>query len=250
MSSDTPFYTYTGRNLLDKGEYYMYSQYHGQPFLLDFISLRTRYVDECEARYLLCLKHGNRDDIRRILFEWRSLLGLVGDAFSPEIRAIHLGCDEGAGLEEPVGTEHYRLSLSDLDTLNEVSTGPVLHALLSAIAGGDAFGQEPVYRWLSRFLQRFEITKRLYACYTPEMKPACQDFRNLAHYGLLSLGLTLYYRQTGNLKMLNGTLKVNDVLCSVPIEQARLEELLLMVLAIRKEVDNVTLLISSQGVVL
>jgi len=82
------------------------------------------------------------------------------------------------------------------------------------------------------------------------MKPACQDFRSLVNYGLLSFGLTLYYKQTGNLKMLNGTLKVNDVLCSVPIEQQRLEELLLTVLAIRKEVENVILLISSHGVVL
>ncbi len=193
-------YNYTDHNLLDKGEYYMFSRYQGVALLDDFISQRTRFLE------------------KYTFVEQRDWM-----AFSvPDI--------------------------SDIDNLSLIKTRYVLQALLSTISTDYKLRHETIYRWLSRFLRCFEVTKKLYTCYTSDMKPFCQDFHLLVNYGLLSLCLSLYYGKTGNLKMLNGTLKLNDVLCSIPVDSSQPDALMITVLAIRSELKMVKLLASSKGV--
>jgi len=246
-------YTYTSRNLLDDPEYYMYSAYSGRGFLRQYASLRHRVAVELENRYIAHL-HSHpvgavASDIPRLLSEWGPLLDVVGGAFCSEVQTIHNAYSRDDRFEDtPVETSD--VSVTGLDTLPEIPTRQALRSLLLAVVRRDASPERKLKEWLSRFLTRFEVTKRLYTVYTPTMKRAGRDFHLLTNYALLSLSLVLFYEQTDDLKMLNGALKLNDLLCSAEENINGTEDSLLTISALRKEMENVNRLTSTQGITL
>jgi len=67
---------------------------------------------------------------------------------------------------------------------------------------------------LNKLITKFEIKKRLFLSYNPDFKNLSGDFSNLMNYFLLSLICLMVYESTTNLKYLNTSLKLNDIICS------------------------------------
>ena len=253
MLGEGTLYTYTSRNLLDAPEYYMYSEYHGAPFLKAYLSLRAKYADEYEQRYLAHLQSDPAGSpvgrVNDLIPVWRPLMIEVADTFSPDVQAIHAGYSEGTGAAGGSSRESVP-TIGDLDGVTEIPTQRFLWALLLALVDRHPAEEGQLYQWLSRFLQGFEVTKKLYATYTVEFKRATSDYHVLTNYSLLALNLVLYYERTQNLKMLNGALKLNDLLCSAEVGLESAEDLLLAIAALRREIACVKGLASERGVVL
>lgn len=73
--------------------------------------------------------------------------------------------------------------------------------------------------WLDRLVQRFEVTKRLYASYDGRMRAPQGSCTALAPYARLACLLATDIEASGSLKNLSTLLKLNDLLCSQPPAQ-------------------------------
>lgn len=67
---------------------------------------------------------------------------------------------------------------------------------------------------LDRFIKKFEVKKRIYTKYDKDLKEITEDYFDLKNYILLSINCLIVYEKTANLKYLNTSLKLNDVVIS------------------------------------
>ena len=218
--------------------------------MCDYVESREQSIDLFEERYQALLRNGSllatiKCDLAW-LFIWRLLSRLMIDYFSPTSQAFHAALGEELDKVEEADESTY--VVSELETLERISTQLVLSTLLAAAINPVTEQDDTVYRWLSRFLKRFEVEKRLYVAYTPEMRSASSDFAILANYALLSIVLLHYYQHTSNLKMLNGAVKLNDLLCSRQTELDQPKDLFLTVIALRYELDSIKHFATAKGV--
>ena len=88
---------------------------------------------------------------------------------------------------------------------------------------------------LGRYIKKYEVTKKLWNAYSADWKRASDDYSDPYQYLLLSLSCLLRYRETKNLKMLNTALKLNDLLCSIELDDS-LKSMLALCLDLEKEV--------------
>ena len=77
----------------------------------------------------------------------------------------------------------------------------------------DALECDPVPDWIDRLVQRFEVTKRLYATYDARLRKGDGPVDDLTLYARLA---ALLARDTARLDRLNALLKLNDLLLSQP----------------------------------
>ena len=64
------------------------------------------------------------------------------------------------------------------------------------------------------FLKKFEIKKKIYTIYNSDFSEKSNHYENLRNYLLLSFLCLKRYDETNNLKYLNTSLKLNDLLIS------------------------------------
>ena len=103
---------------------------------------------------------------------------------------------------------------------------------------------------ISIFVKKFEIRKRLYSKYNKKFKEVVTDYQNLKNYLLLSIICLLKFEVLGNLKFLNASLKINDLLCSeLDIKRDEAENELLS-FVINKELRLIEKLCKEQGLAL
>ena len=88
---------------------------------------------------------------------------------------------------------------------------------------------------LSRYIKKYEVTKKLWSEYSPDWKKASDRYDDPSQYLLLSLACMLRFQDTKNLKMLNTALKLNDLLCSLEIEDEFDQGALTLCLNLEKE---------------
>ena len=67
---------------------------------------------------------------------------------------------------------------------------------------------------LDSLVRRFEITKKIFDVYLHDYKQHSGDFKNIKNYVFLSWIFLMYFLYNKNLKYLNVSLKINDLLCS------------------------------------
>lgn len=67
---------------------------------------------------------------------------------------------------------------------------------------------------INRFIKKFEITKKIFDFYEHDLSTKSKNFRILRNYLILSLICIKLYEKKMNLKYLNTSLKINDLLCS------------------------------------
>lgn len=191
-------YPYTALNRLDEPHHYMYTPFGGADFLRAYrqdraavlrrIALAAAGDAAFEAPVLACLKR----------------LGWDG---------AQLGQATSQPVPPPTGSDP-AADLARFSVAGPVDTSRLLEALLAAQLS--VAGSEQVKAWLDRLVQRFEVTKKLYAAYPPGFRKGEGAHTSVRLYWLLALSLTLAYARTRSLKYLNTLLKVNDLLASLP----------------------------------
>ena len=210
-------YPYAQRDLLDLPEYYMYSVYHGNTFLKEYLEQRAEYVAAFEKKYVAALKEMNPSDVLW-LQDWKDIIERSGSLLSKDIQLGHTRLFSLFDEKEILSA---RQSVVELDSAANIYTEPVLKTLLQTAAEQEQSSRDIYLLWLNRFLKRFEVSKILYE-----------------------------YEWTGNLKMLNAVLKLNDLLCSKSKETTASETLLTTILAIHKERFMVQQIMTAKGVTL
>lgn len=216
-------YPYCNRDLLDEGEFYMYSEYKGSAFLAAYLEKRS----EVETY----LNEAHRADIGRDspwLSDWRELITQTNELFESDVRQLHHDCHF---TDSPVSIG----KVSSFGNRAKIDTTKLMRAITQDIVQGYWQNKDEVYRRLSQLLHRFEVFKKLHDEFTPAFRKASDQFRTPINYALLSVSCLFFYEHTGNLKFLNGALKLNDLLCSIVSELERPEARLVTLIAIRKE---------------
>jgi len=224
-------YPYTQRDLLEYPEYYMYSAYHGSTFLIEYLEQRAEYAAVFEKRYLAALKEMNRSDALW-LQDWKDIIERSGGLLSKDIQLGHARLFSLFDEKIPLSA---RQSIVELDSAENIYTEPTLKLLLQTAVEQDQTIRDGYLLWLNRFLKRYEVSKKLYSIYLPTMKAASDDYGSQLNFALLSLALLYEYEWSGNLKMLNTALKLNDLLCSKSGGTTTVETLLTTILAVHKE---------------
>lgn len=204
-------YPYAAENRLDTPHAYMYAPYGGQEFL-------AAYVDDRRARVAPYLK---------------------GVAYTPQ----------GSLKDMLVTTARGMASVMPPDAFSPAERTPLqplLSALLGVLAAGDVAAAQP---WLARLVQRFEVSKKLYAVYAPGFRKGEGDARDPARYAEVALCLALAHAQSGQLQYLSTLLKLIDLLLSLDFETVRptcLPEFVALLVA--AELEAVCTLAAAQGV--
>ncbi len=204
-------YPYTAENRLDIPHNYMYAPYNGKDFLAAYVTDRRR----------------------------RLALHLQGAICPPQ-----------GTLKSALSTAaRCNLEARPLDAFSQTECTPLqplLASLLSALAAGNAVAAHP---WLIRVIQRFEVSKKLYATYASGFRKGEGDARDPARYVELALCLALGHSLTGQLQYLSTLLKLVDLLLSLSPDTLRPacppERLALLVAA---ELDAVAALATEQEV--
>ena len=196
-------YPYSEVNRLETPHSYMYTPYGGANFLKGYF--------ESRRTALRLMGPGSFDPPMEFDRLWvraiSSFLGeRVGSLFSDEEGVRLFGSAQllsAFKISEPVET--YALLESLLSDLLLISIGRI-----------DATDDSKT--WMDRLVQRFEVTKKLSVSYLPGFRKGEGARDQVELYCRFSLALVLFYRQTRDLKYLSTLLKVNDLLCSLPIE--------------------------------
>ncbi len=203
-------YQYSARNLLQEPNTYMYPPFEGGRFLNEYFSSRLGKLACLDADSELpdsALVHSAGAAIK----DWVDANASAGArrnwALYYPLSARVLADTE----QVPPG------SLSSLESESTLATLPLLRALIAEqLQGALTKSGESIWRTA---VQRFEVTKRLYEFYGPGLKKGHGGYIDLQPYALLSLSCALRYTTTGSLVALSAQLKLNDILCSLPINQ-------------------------------
>jgi len=206
-------YPYADENRLDLPHAYMYAPFGGQDFL-------SAYVGDRRARLVHHLQGTDSPPVGEMI-----------DALIAAAREL--------------------ASVQKLDTFLPAAPTPLrplLASLLGVLAIGDHAAAQP---WLARIIQRFEVSKKLYAGYAPGFRKGEGEARDPARYVELALCLALAHALSGQLQYLSTLLKLNDLLLSLNVDALRPacppERLALLVTA---ELDAVTALAAGLGVII
>lgn len=204
-------YPYAAENRLDAPHAYMYAPYGGEDFL-------AAYVADRRARLELHLQGASSPPHADLKDALAAAARSMAAAMRPEAFS-------------PTGT---------------IPLQPLHAALLGVLAAGDVVAAQP---WLIRVIQRFEVSKKLYAAYAPGFRKGEGDAREPARYAELALCLALAHALSGQLQYLSTLLKLVDLLLSLDPDTLRPacppERLTLLVAA---ELDAVATLAAAQGV--
>ena len=101
-------------------------------------------------------------------------------------------------------------ALAEFSPADGVTLKSLLAALLGVLASGDAAVARP---WLNRLVQRFEVSKKLYAAYAPGFRKGEGETRDPARYVELALCLSLAHALTGHLQYLSRTSSCSTCCC-------------------------------------
>lgn len=214
-------YTYSQQNRLVQPHNYMYTPFEGVGLLEGFFESRARIVRrhpddradpqpadrELSRRAAVALEHWVAASGLRARADWVALAG-GDDATSADI-------DREAKLLELAAL------VAAVEPTSAVATLELLRSLIAAQLSGSH--RSATRAWLDRVIQRFEVTKRLYASYLPGFRKGEGDHLSLRLYWLFALALCLGYAESRNLKLLSALLKVCDLLCSVDEAAVRRE---------------------------
>ncbi len=181
-------YHYTSDNWLDTPVTYAYAEFGGGEFLAAYI-------------------HDRRHAVARI---GQALQDLPAAEMAQLLRRELMSQSSG----QQNGSSDGAAKLNALQIEQAIDTAQLLSCLVRAQL---ADAREPaVTPWLDRLVQRFEVTKKLYARYEPGFRKGEGDAGRVAPYLMLALVLCLRYHADGQLKYLNTMLKLTDLLCSLP----------------------------------
>jgi hypothetical protein len=203
-------YRYSDHNLLQEPNTYMYPPFEGDEFLNEYFSSRLERLvclDANSATHWFASFHAAGAMLKRWVYTNAS-----ANAQRNWIRY----CVSTAEVF-PAPEQIFKGALSFCESKDTIQTLPLLSSLVADQVQGP-LGHATKAIWY-KAVQRFEVTKRLYEFYGPDLKKGHGEHTDLRPYALLSLSCALHYSTTGSLVALSAQLKLNDVLCSLPITQ-------------------------------
>ena len=101
---------------------------------------------------------------------------------------------------------------------------------------------------LNKIIKKFEIKKKIFESYNLEFKENTTKYLNLKNYILLSIICLFKYEKTKNLKFLNTSLKLNDLISSQIKKLNVLEDTSLYSFVIKKELEIIKILMNKKGI--
>lgn len=197
-------YRYSAHNLLQAPNTYMYTPFEGGQFLNEYFSSRLEkltYLD-VESKVVPC---ATVQAAGAIIGDW-----VLTNTSSSAYRNWAQYCAPSSGIfVNPKQAPEHPLSFHE-----GMTTRTMLQALVAEqLKGPLTKNGEAIWR---KAVHRFEVTKRLYEFYGPDLNNGYGGYADLQPYALLSLSCALHYSQTASLIALSAQLKLNDLLCSLP----------------------------------
>jgi hypothetical protein len=206
-------YIYTERNILKEPHNYMYSSYSGVEFLEQYIKNRVDNIQEY-------LKNEDKIDeenavkldfilnyLNRILdFDQIRQLAISEKSDFHKLQLIDLPADKN-----PVNINTDNTDETENSTT--INTRTVIIDLIGSFFAQELNATEE--EKLNKFVQRFEVSKKLYQSYNLEFRSGSGSFEEIQTYWLFAVLLGLYHVKTKKLNYLNAFLKVSDLLCSI-----------------------------------
>ena len=101
---------------------------------------------------------------------------------------------------------------------------------------------------LDQLVKTFEVKKKIFSKYGVDMKENSSDYASINLYLLFSLICLKFYELNKNLKYLNTSLKLNDIICSQVGTYDFKNDLELFALVIHEEMSHVINLCKQKGV--
>lgn len=187
---------------------YQYTAFEGKPFLEKYAAARDRAIERLRPALPAASADTRIGDERvwgRIICFLASLKALEG--YRGELE--HLSRGEWAATLPDYDAEPVE------DDGGAIRTGNLL-ALLIRRCVEPSTRDEEAEKWAGRLVQRFEVTKKLYQHYGPELRKGTGSSGEVRLYATFGVLLALLYGGGGSLKYLNCLLKVNDLISSVP----------------------------------
>ena len=172
-------YPYTERDRIDNPHKYMYTKYEGYSFLESYKNDRIYRLKKIIKGDL----NSERNNLEEYLFA-KSKEYLMDEA----------------------------LSLDSFDIDQSISLSDLIYSLLNNLIIKPC---PNTFKWIDRLIQRFEVSKALYATYEKGFRKGVSKIENPDKYLLVALCLTLSYIRINNLQYISTLLKVNDLLLSL-----------------------------------
>lgn len=214
-------YRYVEQNRLEHRHHYHYTPYEGRDFLHAYLAQRTGWMRALQTRD----SHSDADGF--------------SSAGTPEATVAvvkhcltRIAADSTA---EPLPTR-----------LDGWRSWDVLHSLCETTFGMGPLSARDRKR-LDNLVQRFEVTKRIYAAYDLQNKPLDRQYDAPESYAVLSLICLDEYRRSNNLKYLNASLKLLDLLGSLPLNSLSSPTGELCLISARMETGFIESLMTKQG---
>lgn len=102
--------------------------------------------------------------------------------------------------------------------------------------------------YLDRIIKKFEIKKKIYEQYDNQIKEVSSEHSDIVNYILLSINCSIAYKKSHNLRYLNTSLKLNDLLISQIKKLVDKNILTLCRFALRLELDAVIKICQEKGI--
>jgi hypothetical protein len=183
----------------------MYSEFKGKDFLNDYFQNRITLLQALvrgKEDKLSALDQNIFNEANKILLKNKNLVSKIPDNLLP-----------------PSMLEVSTLNKTDLPqsfpNTHKIETKKLLDGLLYAYIQRVNLTEEI---WLSRLIQRFEVTKKLKEYYLPGFRKSDGSYSEIQLYQLFSIILAIAHSQSGHLQYLSTLLKVNDLILSLPLK--------------------------------
>ena len=204
-------YLYTEKNLLEAPHNYMYSEFKGREFLENYYKNRIKLLLTLvmgEEDQFSTLDQNIFNEANKILIKLKnSSLKIPDNLLPPSIGEV-------TPLNKIVLPQPF-------PNAEKIETLKLLDALLYEYINEESSAKEI---WLSRLIQRFEVTKKLKEYYLPGFRKSEGSYYKIRLYQLLSIVLAIAHSQSGQFQYLSTLLKVNDLLLSLPLKMFDSEE--------------------------
>lgn len=187
-------YIYTEENRLEEPHHYMYTEYGGRDFLLAYNQQREQY-----------LLNTRNDSFQAVLEDWLRQNSTSDISFTESIT-------EAWEIKKPA------ITVESLIIQPNFATVEVLKVMIYEMCVMRRYSQIH-YQVISKWIKKFEVFKKVFTQYTPAFRKVGANYEDIGMYAYLSLACGIYGLQVNNLKFLNAQLKLNDLLCSLDMDQ-------------------------------
>ena len=212
-------YTYSVINRLEEPINYMYTPFEGLRFLDSYVASRIQFLG-CVINDV----EGNlSQDVCFLINAVKELEKIFGANSSSEIKRFRAlfkieNMEEMSKIKGQDNRGHdFIKNFEEISIEDSISTLNLLHGLIFSLINN--CNQPYVKLWFDRLVQRFEVSKVIYEYYISGFKKGQGDSESIRLYWLFALALSLYYSRQNEIKYLNTLLKVNDLLCSLPLSR-------------------------------